>query len=380
LTSVLFLIMMLVEQANGRFWLNDFKVFYSAAEALLSGNEVYGVVFGLETGYYKYSPFTLLLFIPFTFLPYSIAAGIHFWVIVSATIGTFVVIYSIANRYLTKGNGFHLIILLFGLIVILNHLIRELHLGNTNMILLFVLSLSAHLGLAGKERSAGLLLGIAILTKPYFLLLGLPLLLIKNWKWVASTAFAVIAFIMISITFLGFENGVLQYKNWLDSMAGHSSYLTSSHTINSLLETYFGIALPEYSSYGMLILFSLGFCWLIHRVVLPIKKQFVLCYFVIIALIPNFLVTDTEHFLFTLPLILFSINEILSSKRYLFFLPLIIAAAFYLGNSSDLLGKDLSNTVNRLGLLGISNLLLIGITAWLLVSSNLGFAAGEETT
>ena len=58
------------DHVNDKFNMNDFRVMYYAADAYLNGNPVYGVPFGLDTGYYKYSPFTLLyfiLFMPLTF-------------------------------------------------------------------------------------------------------------------------------------------------------------------------------------------------------------------------------------------------------------------------------------------------------------------------
>jgi hypothetical protein len=68
--TVLFAAIFAIEKINERFWLNDFKVYYSAAQALISGEQVYGVPFGLDTGFYKYSPFVAMLFVPYTFFNY----------------------------------------------------------------------------------------------------------------------------------------------------------------------------------------------------------------------------------------------------------------------------------------------------------------------
>jgi hypothetical protein len=81
IVSLLFLAIYLIENINGRFWLNDFKVYYSAADALKNGKTVYGESFGLSTGFYKYSPEVLCLFIPATYLPFAAASGIHFFFI-----------------------------------------------------------------------------------------------------------------------------------------------------------------------------------------------------------------------------------------------------------------------------------------------------------
>ena len=180
LTVVLFLIMMLVEQANGRFWLNDFRVFYEAAQALVSNEQVYGVTFGLDTGYYKYSPFTLLFFTPFTLLPFSLASIVQFWIIVALTIYLILTLNKLVNKYVFNLKSNNVFLFLIVLIIILNHLIRELHLGNTNIILMFLLTLALQFSLKNKILLASTLLAIVILTKPYFLVLVLPFILRLN--------------------------------------------------------------------------------------------------------------------------------------------------------------------------------------------------------
>src|SRR5690242_14024338 len=97
--TVIFAAVFAIEKINGRFWLNDFKVYYSAAQALVNGQQVYGVPFGLDTGYYKYSPFVAMLFVPYTFLPYEIAAIIHFIVLCAATILTIITLGRLVGRY-----------------------------------------------------------------------------------------------------------------------------------------------------------------------------------------------------------------------------------------------------------------------------------------
>jgi len=64
-TALFVLVLALVlEVVNGRFWLNDLKVYVMAADALRQGQPVYGLPFGLDTGFYKYAPGVLYLFLP----------------------------------------------------------------------------------------------------------------------------------------------------------------------------------------------------------------------------------------------------------------------------------------------------------------------------
>ncbi|MGV3638238.1 MAG: hypothetical protein ACO1NQ_11415, partial [Flavobacteriales bacterium] len=50
------LLLFVVEHINGRFWLNDLRVYYGAGEALLNGEPLYGVAHGLDSGVFKYAP------------------------------------------------------------------------------------------------------------------------------------------------------------------------------------------------------------------------------------------------------------------------------------------------------------------------------------
>jgi len=358
-TSVLFLIMMLVEQANGRFWLNDFKVFYSAAQALISNEQVYGVAFGLDTGFYKYSPFTLLLFTPYTLLSYPLASSVHFWVIVVFSISLIILLTSFLTKNLFGQTKKAIFIYFAILICILNHLIRELHLGNTNIILLFILTLGLYYSIKKKSIYAGLFLGVAILTKPYFLILALPFILYKKWNIILSTGIAILGYIILSILIFGYNEGINLYQDWIISMSNHSGYITSSNTILSILDTYLSVSLPSYVGFVLLGLFSLllFIMFLIRK--LDATKGLILFFFLLIASIPNFLITDTEHFLFLIPIILTILNYLILNEKYIGIIPFIGLIFLYGGNSSDFLGSDLSTSFYNYGVLGISNILLI---------------------
>jgi hypothetical protein len=47
---VMLVLALVLEVVNGRFWLNDLRVYVMAADALRHGQQVYGVPFGLDTG------------------------------------------------------------------------------------------------------------------------------------------------------------------------------------------------------------------------------------------------------------------------------------------------------------------------------------------
>ena len=382
ISLLLFTAILIVEKINGRFWLNDFKVFYEAAKALLSNEKVYGIPFGLETGFYKYSPFTLLFFIPFTLIPYNIASIIDFILIASATISTIVLLVQIIR----KNNGLpsppKTITYLLILLCVINHLVRELHLGNTNMILLLLLTLSIKLALESKYISSSALLAITILTKPYFLICLLPYLLIKKYKSIVYVFVWLLAFVIVSGAAIGFEKSFSLYSEWILAMKEHSTYLSSNHTLFALLSFYLGIKIP--SSFGIIILVVIGilsfaFLWLKNRMnQIEISKSknaeqvFLLYYFILIALIPSILITDTEHFLFSLPLIVLLFLKVKQENKFAYTIFFIVLMFLYGGNSSDLLGKSLAGKVEDWGLLGIGNLIIIFVAIYLFGRQNKG--------
>lgn len=380
ISLLLFTAILIVEKINGRFWLNDFKVFYEAAKALLANEKVYGIPFGLETGFYKYSPFTLLFFIPFTLIPYNIASIIDFILIASATISTIVLLVQIIR----KNNGLpsppKTITYLLILLCVINHLVRELHLGNTNMILLLLLTLSIKLALESKYISSSALLAITILTKPYFLICLLPYLLIKKYKSIVYVFVWLLAFVIVSGAAIGFEKSFSLYSEWILAMKEHSTYLSSNHTFFALLSFYIGVKIP--SSFGIIILgiigiLSFAYLWLKNgknqiEVSKNFEQVFLLYYFILIALIPSILITDTEHFLFSLPLIVLLFLKVKQENKFAYTIFFIVLMFLYGGNSSDLLGKSLAGKVEDWGLLGIGNLIIIFVAIYLLGRHNKG--------
>ena len=66
--SLCFILFFIMENINGRFNLHDFQVDYTAAKHLRTDLPVYGQAFGISSGVYKYSPFTLFFIMPLTWI------------------------------------------------------------------------------------------------------------------------------------------------------------------------------------------------------------------------------------------------------------------------------------------------------------------------
>ena len=82
-------------------------------------------------------------------------------------------------------------------------------------------------------------------------------------------------------------------------------------------------------------------------------------WFILIAILPNLVKTDSEHFLCSLPLIMMIIYYLSITRQPFLIAFFIILIFFYGANSTDLLGKKLSDTLFNMCLIGISNLLII---------------------
>jgi hypothetical protein len=362
-TSLLFVAVFAIENFNGRLWLNDLRVYYSASQALLAGKQVYGVAFGLDTGFYKYSPFVLLLFAPYTLFSFYGACVLHYMVMAVSCIGSLLLVRRISGQYMFGAAVSHRWVLPLTLLCFLNHLVRELHLGNVNMLLVFILSGTLLLLLRGKEISAAVLLAIAILFKPYLILLCFPLLLHKKVRVLIFCAGALLLSFLGVFLVTGVSEGVMLHRQWVTAMLAHNNYLGSPHTLFSLLRSHIFTALPEDLNMvftGMMCLLLFGvmvYARLRSAITQPV--QLIFGYFGLLALFPNLFITDTEHFLFVMPLLLICITGLFVLKSRSAAIIFIILVIMYGANSSDLLGEGLSDVIEKWGVLGLANFCIV---------------------
>ncbi len=364
----------ILENMHGRLWMNDFRVYYSAAADLLKGNEIYGKLYVLGSGNYKYSPFAAMIFIPFALLPYAIAKTVLFFMSTAATVLLFkqlAVFIKTSNKVLSSRN---INIILFSVFAAaLAHLFRELHLGNVNMILLFIL-FSAMLALEKNELNAGVLIAFCMLLKPHFVLL-LPLLILrKKYKAILCIAALLIAGFLLPALFTGWEQNAHLFSEWIETMKEHSVTLESAGQnvafilqtnffSNSSLHFYSIIEAATVAAFALLILFLF-----IKHLVLERKNgtvfetgHFRAEFILLLAMIPSLTITDTEHFLFSIPIIAMLVTFAfeIEKRKSLYVSILIFALVLYGGNLHDLIGAKLSEKIFSLGILGIGNVLLI---------------------
>ncbi|QQR85553.1 MAG: DUF2029 domain-containing protein [Flavobacteriales bacterium] len=357
LTSAFIVLMFALEHINGRFWLSDFKVYWGAADALLTGKAVYGVPFGESTGYYKYSPFVALLFTPLAALPFEVASIIWFVCISLALVAVLLQLHRILLELPIEPRLNDNALLCLALLCIGNHVVRELHLGNINLPLLLLATLALRWRTA-KPWMAGAAMALLFMVKPYLGLVALPYLVHGRWHIVRAAVVAGCGMLLVP-SMLGPGKAISLHREWLMSMSAHGDYLTSGNTIASIVSRIAGVpdsAGLQLSIIGVAVLGIVVLAWRWRSN--SAYAQHYLLHFGALALIPNLVITDTQHFLLALPLFMFVLHRIRTLSWPVVVLLILVALA-HGANSSDLLGHDLSDRVNAWGLLGLANVALV---------------------
>jgi hypothetical protein len=355
---------------NNRFGMADFKVYYMAADELISGGQVYMHSFHLKSGFYKYSPVILVFFIPFCLLNLRVASVIYFTILCLAVWYFFIIIRKFLQRYFFTGRvKYENLWLSLALLCIMSHLVRELYLGNINILVVLLSSLAILSYISGKNRTGSIFLGIVILAKPYYLILILPLILRKKWKALSSLAVTILSGLLLPFLFYGPSRSITLYQDWLKSILIHKQEFPGRNSLDYIIRYNFFPQLPGYAEYIFVFLACILAAWFILSNLRKEKKSadspgysnmnILFEWFLLIALLPNLIKTDWVLFLATAPLITFMIFSIAVQKKYLLIPLLILFVFFYGANSDDLMGRGLSKTLFNMGLIGLGNLLLI---------------------
>jgi hypothetical protein len=358
---------------NGRFWLSDFRVYYSAALNFISGGPVYLMSYDEGSGFYKYSPATLFFFLPYLLMPYKAAAVIHFLIICVSYWLTFLTLRSLLAGYFFKSRVKHEYFLLglsFGCILL--HFSRETYLGNINIILLLLCCKSLQLFLAGRNQAGGLLLGVALLLKPYLVILLIPLLIRRKLIPVFWTLGTIVIISLFPFFYPGPSGGFALYNTWISAMLDHNQTFPGMTSIGYLITQYFFPQFPPLADYIIALVVYGSTALFIYindhqekkwkSATEPKDMNLAFEWFLLIALLPGVIKTDWVLLQNSAPLITMMIFIVAKQKQYLWMLILFILWFFYGANSDDLLGRTFSRQILILGVMGLSNLLIITIS------------------
>jgi hypothetical protein len=365
--AVLALAYYVLETVNGRNQMADFRVYYDACKHFLDGTQVYGQAYGVSSGFYKYSPFAIIPFIPLALLPYGIASVLYYLIVMLLFVEVTARVFDVLK--LPKNGKIAIWFLVIISLFALDHIERELHLGNVNLFLL-LLCFWLMDALAGSKRLlSGILLAVLLLFKPHFIVL-VPLLIWRiRWRELLVGAFFFGLGLLLPSLYLGWKDNLQMLGDWGLAIKDHNVALEKSpNTIYGLINAGlhgFGANLKSLivigSSLIIVAVFTL-FYLLRSRAIQPDIQRWFLEIFFIVAIIPNLTHTDTEHFIWSWPLIAFIVSIMLRIRFYgykMYILALAIAFIPYVLNSPDIVGTNLRNFFDEGGGLGMANLIFM---------------------
>jgi hypothetical protein len=343
-----------VEFNNDKLWTNDFKVYYLATLDFFNGKDPYTHNYGLDTGYFKYPPFTFYLFKAFTLFKYEIAQLFHLLLLtISLCLSFFYSKRLISILKIEFKTG----ILYLGFIVVAIHLVREFHMGNINLYLLVLFLAGLYHNQKNDVALSALFWAIMLILKPITILSLILLVFYKEWKTILWMFGLGILFFLFPILSKGWEGNIKLWTGWLNSISSHGEYIVSENSLTYLANYYFGIE----SQWGPSTFFLVILIGIFLFDFFKTKKiTFVEWSIVFTAFSPNFFVTDTQHFLLSLPLILLYLARLKDQKNTLSLVLFIVGFILFSINSNDLWGKELSSVFDAAGVLGLGNLILIG--------------------
>ena len=360
-----------LEKLNGRDQMADFRVYHDAASAWTKGEPMYGQAFGVSSGYYKYSPIAAAPFILFTLARYPVTSALYYIFIAFAFL--FFTATLLHNQEKLFGlDGYRAWFLVLFSLFVADHMERELHLGNVNLFLLCLGIISFLLLVDGKKWSYGLVFGIMLLYKPHFVVLLPWLVWRKEWKAIGASALVVVSGLLVPSVFIGWKSNAHLLGEWVRAIQSHNVRLQDSpNTVYGILESFVFRPLGHGLGSGLIFVVLAVICALVLFWLLRTEKhaelrnqRLYIEYFVLIALIPNLAHTDTEHFMWSFPIIAFLLGTLLNipfQRKWIYIFLTALAFIPYCLNSPDIVGRKLTALFDEGGLLGISNLLLIGL-------------------
>lgn len=361
---------------NDRFELWDLRVYYDAAGKLLLGASPYNEAFGVSSGFYKYSPVAAWLFAPLHLFGWM-GGRVLYYLLLAGSIAIFLprLTHAIGRLHGEKPEREGWVIATVGLLLA-GHLARELYLGNVNWMLM-LLTLAAFFSLEKHPIRSGILLGVVLAFKPHFVVLLPWYILRRRWKELATAIACLLVLFVLPALFIGWEANLVLLNEWGSTMLGHNAGLAESpNTLYGVPARVFGLtgSWPVIVTILVVALLILAFVlrnyWFEATRNAAAPVNLFTEYALIMALIPNLVHTDTEHFMWSFPLLAVLVFQLFSStlptgKRSVAVVLLILAAIPYTTATPDLWGVEGSRFLEQSGVLGWANVVIVALALWL---------------
>lgn len=249
-----------------RHWV-DFNAYYLAGQSFLAGRtDLYAPDFAENVFMdYRYPPLFLLLFLPVWILPQPLAVYFWYWLNLAAVYLTGRVVAG-ELKQAAQGTAVKIsLILLISFIAVFKYLWMSIRYGNVHLIVVCLLFGAFYFVFKQKDKTAGLLMALAISIK-IFPVLTLPYFFIqKKWRFLAVTIGFVFVFNLIPAFYFGFGTNLKLLGDWYRHVIVESEFHDSQGPLNFSLKgqmqrTFTQIDYPARiadSSYQNINLFSL---------------------------------------------------------------------------------------------------------------------------
>lgn len=340
----------LAETKGHRFETNDWRVYYYATQDFFAGNNPYLHSYGLSTGFFKYPPTTLYFFGPIVGVPYWLTQWMQLFLSIISLIGSSELMHRLFQAEV-KGKSWPFLLVAFLTVAV--SVVREWHLGNINLQLLFLFLL----GWWMHRRSSKwwwLPWAIMILFKPTSILILLPFLVSLNGKIILRFAVIGILFFLVPIAHLGWQGNWKIWLAWWTAASAHGDYLESHHMLAQLADNLW-MGSGTYFSLFFLSIFIGLLVYLRWNKKVNLEKVFVL----LPALIPLLFLTDTNHFVLLLPLIYSFMHSYWSKLTIIAKVGLALCLVAFTTESTDLWSPTLSKMLSNWGVMGWASLVLV---------------------
>jgi hypothetical protein len=174
---------------------------------------------------------------------------------------------------------------------------------------------------------------------------------------------------LVPFVYPGPGKAMVLFSEWFQAISLHDKGYIDFNSLDYLARHYLFPSLPWYSGYVIL----LAACGLVAWMILAnlkrekaeadeggqVPRNILFEWFLLLALLPSLIKTDWVVYLLSAPLITFMIYFISGSKRYMLIPLMVLLLFFFSANSHDLLGRELSMRLLEMGVMGLSNIILI---------------------
>jgi alpha-1,2-mannosyltransferase len=222
----------------------DFEVYWRTGARAAHAEPLYRATDGEYQ--FKYFPAAAVLAIPIGALPHPVAKGLWF----AAVLGALVAVIRLSLRTLPerrKPVGVLVAVLIVGLG---KYYARELVLGQINLLLILIV-ISAMLALkAGREARAGSLVALAVMVKPYGLILVPWLIARGRARSVATVAAGMAVAFLLPATIYGLAGSVALHLDWWRTVSATTAGVVTHPDNVSLAAMYvrwFGATATAYT-------------------------------------------------------------------------------------------------------------------------------------